>query len=81
MLVVTFVQTLKWFFVHKQGKELMTSLFYMWAIAVLVTHIVWTSDHIHKDFAQNSDKKVAIFALIINRFSFLNIGYLQGASM
>ncbi len=59
----------------------MTSLFYMWAIAVLVTHVVWTSDHIETDFTENSNKKVAIFALIINRFSFLNIGYLQGASM
>jgi len=59
----------------------MTSLFYFWAIIVLVTYTIYSIDHIVEAFREAGKLRVAIFSLIINRFSFLNIGFLQSASM
>jgi len=75
------MQTWKWFFVYEKGKELLTSLFYMWAIIVLVTYTIYSIDHIVEAFLESGNLRVSIFSLIINRFSFLNIGFLQSASM
>jgi len=53
----------------------------MWAIIVLVTYTIYSIDHIVEAITEFGNLRIAIFSLIINRFSFLNIGFLQSASM